>query len=302
VLELDPAWNVSFPSPQYFQATVQMMVDPGSGTTGNSGSGGYGNIQLSFRDASFSWNGVGYHTIFPPAANEWVTYTFAVPGPSFNVAHLQLQLQAGSAYSGPVTIYIGNVTISPVPNPLLLSAFTNDVVSANWQNYGMNASWDGNIDSPYSNVVTHTAPVSITPAGSVMFSATVETNYPGGQLNMGFNPSLFQTVDFDLYYDGPQTQGSTNYAGFQIFIANGNSPYNWYFIGNANFNASMIGKWTHYSLPCAASGIVNAAGFAVQATPGSNGTNAVDPITFHIDNIQVWSPVTLPMITSVTKG
>jgi hypothetical protein len=302
-LELDPAWNVSFSSGQYFQATVQMMVDPGSGVI-NGGIGGYGNIQLSFRDAGFSWNGVGYHTIYPPAANEWVTYTFSVPGPSFNVAHLQLQLQAGSAYSGPVTIYIGNVTISPVPNPLLISAFTNDVVSASWNNNGttMNASWDGNIDSPYSNVVTHAAPVSLTPAGSVMFTAPIETNYPGGQLNLGFNPSLFQFVDFDLYYDGPQNPTSTNYAGFQMFIANGVSPYNWAFIGAANFNAGMIGKWTHYSFPSAATGIVNANGFAIQATPGSNGTNAIDQISFHIDNIQVWSPVTLPMITSVTKG
>ncbi len=301
-LELDPAWNVSFISGQYYQATVQMMVDPGSGVTGNSGSGGYGNIQLSFRDASFSWNGVGYHTIFPPAANNWVTYTFSVPGPSFSVAHLQLQLQAGAAYSGPVTIYIGNVTISPVPNPVVLAAFTNDTVSGNWNSGNMSGSWDGNIDAPYTNPVNHAGPTSITPAGSAMFTATVETNYPGGQLNMGFNPSLFQTVDFDLYYDGPLNPASTNYAGFQMFIANGNSPYNWQFIGNGNFNAGMIGKWTHYSMPCAASGIVNAQGFAIQATPGNSGTNAIDQISFHIDNIQVWSPVTLPFLTSLTKG
>lgn len=297
--ELDPAFNVSFISGQYYQVTVQMMVDPNSGKTGTAGSGGYGNLQLSFRDASYSWNGVGYATIYPPAANNWVTYTYSVPGPSFTVAHLQLQLQAGSGYSGPVTIYIGNVTIKPVPNPNVLSYFTNDVVTANWQNYGMNASWDGSVDSPYTNPVNNSGPTSITPPGSVKFQAASPSGYPGGQLNMGFNPSQYQTVGFDLYYDGPDVGGSTNYGGFQIFIANGSSPYNWAFIGSASFNASMIGKWTHYNLPCASSGINNAAGFAVQATPGSGGA---DPITFHIDNIQAWSPQTHPSITGLTPG
>src|SRR5579864_7916492 len=33
-LELDPAFNVSFNSSQYYQVTFQMMVDPASGVTG----------------------------------------------------------------------------------------------------------------------------------------------------------------------------------------------------------------------------------------------------------------------------
>jgi hypothetical protein len=301
-LEVDPAFNVSFLPNQYYQVTVQFKVDSGSGTTGTGGSGGYGNIQLSFRDASFSWNGVGYHTIYPPAASQWVTYTFSVPGMANPVAHLQLQLQGGGAYSGPLTVYIGNVTILPLPNPLVLSAFTNDVVSANWQNYGMGASLDTGVDSPYINPVNNAGPTSITPAGSVAFTSSNPSSYQGGQLNLGFNPSLFQSVAFDLYYDGPTTPSSTNYAGFQIFIANGSSPYNWVWIGNANFNAGMIGKWTHFNLPCASSGINNAAGFAIQATPGNQGTNAIDQITFHVDNIQVWNPETHPTITGLTPG
>ena len=64
----------------------------------------------------------------------------------------------------------------------------------------------------------------------------------------------------------------------------------------------MIGKWTHFTFPCAASGSVSANGFAFQSTPGGQGTNAIDPIVFHVDNIQLWNPVTIPSITSVTKG
>src|SRR5271168_4084447 len=77
--EFDPAFNVSFQTAQYYRVTFQMMVVSGSGTTGAGGSGGYGNLQCSFRDANYSWNGVGYATIYPPAANQWVTYTYAVP-------------------------------------------------------------------------------------------------------------------------------------------------------------------------------------------------------------------------------
>jgi hypothetical protein len=294
--EFDAAFNVSFTPGQYLQATFQMKVDSSSGTQGTAGSGGYGNKQLSFRDASYSWNGVGYGTIYPPAANGWVTYSFSVPGMTDNVAHIQFQLQGSGAYSGPVKIYVGDVTIVPVPNPAVLSSFTNSG-SVNWQNYGLAASWDSAQDAPYYNPVTGAGPTSITPAGSVEFQPTTG-GYQGGQLNMGFNPSLFQTVGFDVYYDGPAS--GSDYGGFQMFIANGSSPYNWVFIGSVNFNAGMIGKWTHYDWPCAASGVNNAAGFAVQSTPGS-GAGAV-PFTFHIDNIQTWNPVTRPIIGGLTPG
>jgi hypothetical protein len=299
--ELDPAFNVSFTAGQYLQVTVQMKVDSSSGTTGTGGSGGYGNKQLAFRDASYSWNGVGYGTIYPPAANGWVTYTFSVPGMANNVAHLQLQLQASAGYSGPVTIYIGDVTIVPVPNPALLNAFTNSG-SVNWQNYGMAASWDSSQDAPYYDPVNGAGPTTISPSGSVEFQPTTGS-YQGGQLNMGFNPSLFQSVAFDVYYDGPTPSTTNTYGGFQVMIANGASPYNWAWIGQVNFNAGMIGQWTHFNFPCASSGVLNAAGFAFQSIPGNTGSPAgANPFTFHIDNIQAWNPVSHPNIIGLTPG
>jgi len=302
--ELDPIFDVVFISGQYYQVTFQMMVDPASGTQGTLGSGGYGNLQMALRDTNNSFVGVGYATIYPPAANGWVTYTYNIPSPSFTVAHLQFLLQGGAAYSAPVTIYIGDVTVKTIPNPAVISTFTNDVVTAKWQNYGMNASWDSTIDAPYTDPVTGTGPTSITPAGSVQFVASSPKDYQGGQLNLGFSPALFQSVAFDLYYDGPTSNTSTNYGGFQIFIAAGGNPdYNWHFLGSANFNANMIGKWTHFNLPCAAAGALNASGFAIQATPGSGiSSNAIDTITFHIDNIQTWNPVTPPSITALTPA
>lgn len=295
--EIDPAFNVSFTSGQYLQVTFQMKVDSSSGQTPvPTFSGGYGHLQMALRDSSYSWVSVGYATIYPPAANAWVTYTYSIPSPSFSVAHLQFQLQGGGAYSGPVTVYIGNVSVVPVPNPAVLSCFTNSS-SVNWNNYGMAASWDGSQDAPYYNPVTGAGPTSITPTGSVEFQPTTG-GYQGGQLNMGFNPSLFQTVGFDVYYDGPAS--GTDYGGFQMFIANSSSPYNWVWIGAVSFNASMIGQWTHFNWPCAASGLLGANGFAFQSTPGS-GAGAI-PFTFHVDNIQLWNPVTRPTITGLKPG
>ena len=69
---------------------------------------------------------------------------------------------------------------------------------------------------------------------------------------------------------------------------------------HANFNAGMMGHWTHFNLPCASSGILNANGFALQAIPGSGA--GTTPITFHIDNIQVWNPVTRPIISGLTPA
>jgi hypothetical protein len=299
--EFDPAFHVTFNSGQYYQVTVQLKVDSSSGTQGAGGSGGYGQKQLAFLDASNTWNGVGYATIYPPAANDWVSYTFAVPGPAFTVTHLQFQLQGGGAYSGPVTIYIGDITIKPVPNPNVLQYFTNDVVSANWNNYGLAASWDGAVDAPYSNPVNNSAPVSITPAGSIAFQSSAPGSYQGGQLNLGFNPSQYQSLSFDVYYDGPSDNTTTNFGGMQLLIADANPPYHWLGSGGAiSFTANMIGKWVHLNMPCAASGVNSAAGLAVQTIPGSGlGTT---PITFHIDNIQTWNPVTLPSITGLTRA
>ena len=238
----------------------------------------------------------------PPPINGSTTFFPASLLPSnFNVAHLQLQLQAGAAYSGPVTIYIGNVTIQPVPNPNVLAVFTNDTVTAGWNNYGLAASYDPNIDAPYSNPVNNSAPVSLTPAGSIEFSPT-SPNYQGGQLLVGYNPLQYQNVSFDVYYDGPTTSGSTNYGGFQFNVAAGGNPdYGWYGVGGVTFNAGMIGKWTHVTFPLATQA-KNAQGFAVQSTFGTDASGATDAFTFHIDNLQLWNPVTLPSITAVTKG
>jgi hypothetical protein len=292
--EIDPAFNVAYNGADYAILTFQVKVDSSSGTVGTAGSGGYGHIQIAALTSSYQWNSAYYASIFPPAANGWVTYTASVP--TVQTAHLQIQLQGGSAYSGPVKVYIGNISILPPPDPLVLQTFTSS--SFTWQNYGMAGSWDGSQDAPYYNPVNGAGPTNITPAGSFELSPN-NGQYAGGQLNLNFSPQLYQYVGVDVYYDGPTTP-TNDYGGFQLLVANGQSPYNWVYIGHVVFNASMIGQWTHFNFPSASSGVTAAAGFAIQSIPG-NGAGQ-NPFIFHLDNIQLWNPQVHPQITSFTPN
>lgn len=292
--EMDP-W-VTLPAPLnqalYLGVTVDMKIDANSGTTGNNGSGGYGNLQIAFRNASYSWDSVWYGAIYPPAANGYVTYQFIIQNPYKPAEqYLQIQLQGSAGYSGAVTAYVDNVTITPLPNPWLLTAFTNNAV--------IGSQWDPTEDAPFYNPITHSGPTNITPPGSWELQITDPGNYGSwNQYNMPspFDTTRFQNIGFDVYLDG--TSGNT-YGGVQMFLfQNGYaSPQA---IGAFSFNASMVGKWTHFDYPSAAQGITACPSFVFQGTPGSDG--GTNTTTFHIDNIVLWSPATIPSITSISPG
>ncbi|HEY1661582.1 MAG TPA: hypothetical protein VGI03_04125 [Verrucomicrobiae bacterium] len=301
-LEIDPAFNVSFNGAEYAQITFQVKVDPSSGVVGGSDSllNEYGNLQLAAITSSYDWNTAYYNTIYQANADFWVTYTATVP--AIQAAHLQIQLQIPGGftnYTGPVKVYIGNISVLPPPNPDYLFG-TNSTF--NWNDYGVSGTWDSTADAPYFNPVSGAGPTSLAPAGSIEFqSGPPSPNYPGGQLNYSFNPQEYEYVGVDVYYDGPTPSTTNDYAGFSVSIAENLAPnYPWVYIGGANFTAAMIGHWTHFDFPCAASGVSSANGFAIQATPGSTGGH--NPITFHMDNIQLWNPEVRPKILAFTPN
>ncbi len=296
--EIDPVVDLAGPlnQNQYLSVSVHLKVDSSSGTTGAGGSGGYGTLQAIFRDATWSWDSIWYGTIFPPAASSWVTYTFVIPNPyKAAEAHLQFQLQGSASYSGPVTVYIDNVTITPLPNPWLKDAFTSSSIIGD----GL----DTTVDGPFTDPVTHAAPVNVTPAGSWKIQISNPDGYSGWnqyQPPSAFDTTRFEKIGFDVYYDGPDG-GGTQYGGFQFFLVKQNSDNSWspQWIGAVSFDASMIGKWTHFDLPCAASGITVCPAVVFQGAPGAGGAN---PITFHVDNLVLWNAVTQPKILSLTPN
>ncbi len=278
-IEIDP--RVTLPttinSAQYLSVSVHMKVDPASGTTPTTG---YGNLQAIFRDASFSWNSMWKGAIYSPAANDWVTYTFLVAPPyNSGVTYLQFQL-SGTSYSGPVTNYIDNVTITALPNPWVAEAFNN-------------GNYDGTADAPFVNPITH-ATSTIAPAGAWRIDM-VPGNWAWNQYNTpgALDSTRFQNIGLDIYVDS--TSG-TAYGGAQILLVKNGWSGN-VFLGGMDFNASMVGKWTHFDFPCAVSGINGSPAIIVQGKPGADG--GADTVTIHVDNIAFWSPIALPKFSSL---
>lgn len=292
--EMDPI--VTLPSvinqSQYLSVSIHMMVDLSSGTTGTGGSGGYGNLQAVFRNASYSWDSIWYGTLYPPAANNWVTYTFIIQQPYQPAEqYLQFQFQAASGSSAPVTVYIDNVTVTPLPDPWVADAFTNSSV--------VGSAWDSTEDAPFYNPVTGAGPTFFTPPGSWEIQIADPGGYNGWNQygpNSPFDFTRFQWMGLDVYVDG--SSGST-YGGAQI-LAFGPNYSGLQYIGGMSFNAGMVGKWTHFNFPVAVTGITNSPAFAIQGTPGSDG--GTDTTTFHVDNLEFWSPQTPISITSLTPG
>jgi hypothetical protein len=283
--EMDPV--VTLPTPingiQYASVSVRMKIDSGSGVAGTGGSGGYGNFQAILRDSGWSWDSMWYGTIYSPAGNDWVTYTFNIVPPYKTDSYLQLQL-GGSGYSGPVTVYIDRVVINPLPNPLVVEAFTSG--------------YDSSSDCPFANPVTGAAGTNITPAGSWSISITDPGSWSGwNQLGLSRTDlTRFEKIGFDVYLDS--ASGSA-YGGFQLLQFKGDwSGSAW--AGSVSFNASMVGKWTHFDFP-SSSGITNCPALVIQGIPGSDG-GAATTVNFHVDNIVLWKAATRPSITRLSPG
>jgi hypothetical protein len=276
--EMDPQVDVSVDTMKYYSVEVDISVAPGSGTDGN---GSYGNLQCVLRDSSWSWDSIWHGQVW---SSGYQHYTFVI-AKTKTEARLVFQLQSSSGtYSGPVTVYIDNVKINPIPNPNVLTAFT--------------AGYDASLDAPFYNPVNQAGPTYITPAGSWYIQIVNPGGYSGwNQVSPAtFDTRKYEWIGFDVYLDG--TSG-TKYGGTQLLITK-NVWTSWQWLGSVTFDASMVGKWTHFNFPCAASGVTNCMAMVFQGTPGSDG--GTDTTTFHIDNIVLWNPVTIPKIVDLTPG
>lgn len=278
---------------QYVAVSIEMKIDPNSSTdTG----GNYGTFQAVFRNSSYSWDSIWYGTVSPPNANNWVTYTFLTqnPYPSYNETYLQFQFGGGGAYSGSVTCYVDNVTISSAANPYVL------MPSGALGPTQVGTSWDTTETAPYYNPVTHAGPTTLSPAGSWENVINNPAGYSGWdqeQPTSAVDMTRFVYFGFDVYLDG--TTGST-YGGTQVFWFQNNWANPQWF-GGLSFTPSMLHKWTHFDFPSASGGITASPAIVFQGTPGSDGgTNGVT--TFHVDNLVLWNPAARPTITGQAPG
>jgi len=289
--EMDPI--VTLPSTlnenQYLSVSIHMMIDPNSGVAGVNE---YGNLQAVFRNASYSWDSIWFGAV---TASGWNTYNFVI-APPYQTAEKYLQFQlsgGGNTYNAPLTNYIDNITITPLPDPWVLDAFTAS-------DAGIGSAWDPTEDAPFTNPINHSV-TNITPAGSWEIQIVNPNGYSGWnqyQPSGTMDLTRYQYFGFDVYLDNST---GTTYGGMQVlFFKNGwGSPT---YVGGLSFNASMVGKWTHFDFPSASMGSsFNASpAFAIQGTPGQDGSTAT--ITFHVDNLVFWSPATLPVLNGLVPG
>jgi hypothetical protein len=298
--EIDP--GVTLPAPlnqaQYLSVSVDIKIDPASGTTGVSGSGGYGNLQAVFRDASFSWDSMWYGALFAQASTGWITYTFVIPQPyksGEQTFQFQLQGNASTGYSAPVTVYIDNVRINPVPNPWVIDAFTNDT-SATYAN----ATWTG-ISSTAQLTTSQDAGGNLIPAGALQWDITFPTDnswqqcWIGHEPNgFGMDPSRFVYWECDVMVDAANSTANPDgsYGGFAFDIRNGTWGDN---ITSAITLDSSYTSWKHIKLPLP--NITASVGFDIIAS----GVHA-GPVRLYIDNIQMSKPNTLPKMAGLLPG
>lgn len=313
VVEIDP--GVTLPATlneaQYLSVSVRMKIDPSSGVTGTSGSGGYGNLQAVFGN----WdNSIWHGTLYPPAASAgYVTYTFNITPPyhsSEASIRFQLQGNATTGYTAPVTVYIDNVTITPLPNPWVFDAFTSDTsghyVEQSWtgvsETSSLNTSQDAGGGATPVGALEINNQFPVAAAWAVWSQSWVEET----AVHLG-DISRFNYLEFDVKVDTSLStlySDGSSYGPITIAIRDVNSagPYSCA-PSSIPLTATAFGDtWHHLKLALPSSGaggnpITNSPGFDIEQAG-----NFMGPVVIYIDNIELTKIVTKPVIASILPG
>jgi hypothetical protein len=275
--EIGPLANplaTPFNSADYVTVEYDMMVDPASGYDAN---GSYGNWQEILRDANWSWESHWVGAL-NGSYGIWTHMKFAVPNNAKNYPRLGFALQGTAPYSADVTVYIDNLVISPFINPLILGSFKDANEVPNWSPSGRAALSFSTKDAAGS-----------ASSGSLQADVAYDSSNSGWQeglatYNLSFSPSRYTYAAFDLYIENPDSLST--FGIVNVFLNTGG----WTSVGTVNCNANMVGKWTHFELPLPSS-VTSANGFFFQFGGGMTA-----PLTYYVDNVKVYKPITPPTI------
>lgn len=269
-----------FSSADYVTVEYDMMIDAASGVDAN---GTYGNWQEILRDAGWSWDSHWVGALYG-SYNIWTHMKFAVPNNAKTYPRLGFALQGTAPYSTNVTVYIDNLVISPFENPLVVGKFNDATEVSAWGLTGRAALGFSTKDAAGS-----------AQSGSLQVDVAYDASNSGWQegtatYNLSFSPSRYTFAAFDLYIDNPNNLTSLGLVS--LFLNTGG----WTSVGTVNVNSTMVGKWTHFELPLPAS-VTSASGFIFQFGGGMTA-----PLTYYVDNVKVYKPVTPPSIGLKKSG
>ena len=295
--KVGPLWQnmpASYSTGDYWKYEFDMMIDPASGVDTN---GGYGNFQTVMRDSNWSWEGHWIGAI-DSTYTTWKHVSVVIP-PLPVKTETMLGFEVGTAngnYDKDVIIYVDNVVISPVQNPYIAHAFTNEAEITSTDGF---TSTGGGTPTP-----TVTASIDpskdagggLTPAGSLKLEVAYDPTSSAWQEGRvqwnttGYDPARYSSFEFDVFVD------STNAGGVINFFIMA-TDWSWNNVGSINLNSTYVGKWTHCSIGLGTYTKAGTQGFILQCGGGS-----MAPTTYWFDNLQFVKSVVPPSIASLANG
>jgi hypothetical protein len=298
--KVGPLWQTmpaSYPTADYWRYEFDIMIDPISGVDTN---GGYGNFQTVMRDAAWGWDGNWYGAI-DFSFNGWKHISVTIPPlPVKTEAMLGFEIATPNGnYNGDVIVYVDNVKITPMENPLVLHPFTNEVEISTADGFSATAGATAPTPAP---AITSTLDTSkdagggFTPAGSIKFDVAFDpasSDWQEGRLQWNttaFDPARYSSFEFDVFIDSTNAGGIINF-----FIMAGD--WSWNNVGTVSVNSSFAGKWTHCSLGLGAYNKPGTQGIILQCGGGS-----MAPASYYFDNIKFVKSFEAPKITSLANG
>ena len=295
-MESDPGVDLTIATAEYMSVSFDLKLDPASGTTA---SGNYGNVQVVFRNSYLTnWDSFGWTYVYNADVNNvYKHYSFNIPrfgGVYANEARMIIQLTGnGAAYSGAVTGYLDNVTISTVPNPWVIDDFSTDTSATYpW------STWSTSGTNQYTTAVG---------GGALQLTANWPVNSSNnwyqtwfGHEPSGFSmdPSRWTFLECDVMVDAANsTINPTNYRYCDLAYNVRNSSWgdNPTTPANTTLDDTYTNGFKHVKV--ALPYITGSVGFDIILRG-----NAFGPQRVYIDNIQLSSPIARPPIKALAKN
>jgi len=277
-----------FNSAQYWSVSFDLKIDPASGTLPD---GTYGHYQVVTRNSGWNWVGLNWTAIDNSFTNGFRHIELGFVQPYDVLEYLLFQVQ-GNGYSGDLIFYLDNIRISPLPNSIVINAFTNASEVGAYSSSGAPGSGINWVSAPDAG--------GATPAGSMQILGNYDGTVSGWseatcQRDFSFDPSRFTYFDLDVQLDPSSVEP---YGMIQMFLRQNHAPWNWLWLGNHDFTSSDAGKWIHLSYPMAPSAETNSSGFVIQT--GGNGM--AGPVKMFVDNVKIWRPIAPPTLSKLERG
>jgi hypothetical protein len=292
--ETTPKWT--FPggplqTSQYLQVEYDLRFDAGSGTDAG---GSFGNYQEVFRDASGSWEGHWVGAIYPGSYTDWTHMSVAVPNNGKQYPSMDWVLQGTEPYTSDVVFYIDNIVVTPVPNPYVWDAFTNDIsgwAQENWTGVAGTASWNTSED----------AGGGYTPLGSLQLSNSFTSGWQQSWQthSVPWAPNRWTTFEYDIKVDGANSMANEDgsYGQMQVSVRDPNWADHILPPGAFTLSSNYT-SWQHVALSLPNDPTNSSSPQLCLEFVGSH----AGPVQVFVDNIRLTTPITPPKIYGLQPG